>query len=143
MKVISNNRERKEKTWEIIDPMCIYANRMQNFEIWQFRSSNVKCYSIRLPIVPRSTAQHPLTTKPISNPSLSSLDQRPLTFHHPNSFHSKCKGPNQQIPFETKSILIKRITIISFLKRRNKDHAESFMPASANVILNYRTMIVY
>lgn len=99
--------------------------------------------SIRLPIVPRSTAQHPLTTKPISNPSLSSLDQRPLTFHHPNSFHSKCKGPNQQIPFETKSILIKRITIISFLKRRNKDHAESFMPASANVILNYRTMIVY
>lgn len=95
------------------------------------------------PIVPRSTAQHPLTTKPISNPSLSSLDQRPLTFHHPNSFHSKCKGPNQQIPFETKSILIKRITIISFLKRRNKDHAESFMPASANVIVNYRTMIVY
>lgn len=76
----------------------VHLRKISKFDNFDLQMLNVIRSGSLAPIVPRSTAQHPLTTKPISNPSLSSLDQRPLTFHHPNSFHSKCKGPNQQIP---------------------------------------------
>lgn len=57
------------------------------------RSLNVKCYSIQASIVRRSTSfndESNIEPYPF-------LPERPLTFHHPNSFHSKCKGPNQRI----------------------------------------------